>query len=90
MNDRDFIVRDFRDAINMTADEIEEWLATPESRSVGQKRDGEESIGHASGRRIVEILRKPHLDESDHAYMRRVVGFISHPEQVAGIEIVWG
>jgi hypothetical protein len=21
---------------------------------------------------------------------RRVVGFISHPEQVAGIEIVWG
>jgi hypothetical protein len=21
---------------------------------------------------------------------RRVVGFISHPEQVAGVEIVWG
>ena len=74
--DRKSVARDFREAVNMTADEIEEWLHTPESKRVGQKRDGGESIGHASGRRIVEILRKRDPSESDLAQMRKVVGFI--------------
>jgi hypothetical protein len=65
----------------MTPAEIGEWLATDESRAVGWKgRDGtaRESVGHASGRRIVEILQKGDhaLDEDDYAHMRKVIGFI--------------
>ena len=65
----------------MTAQELEEWLATPESRRVGWKGpDGSrsESVGHASGRRIVEILRTPAADrgDGDYAHMRKVVGYV--------------
>lgn len=72
------IAADFHAAVNMTADELEAWLKTPESRSVGFRRDGEiESVGHASGRRIAAILRSSEqADESDLAHMRKVVGFI--------------
>jgi hypothetical protein len=71
----------FKDAVNMTAAEIDRWLKTPESRRVGWKgADGKEreSVGHASGRRIAEILRKRNeeLSESDYAHMRKVVGFV--------------
>jgi hypothetical protein len=70
--------RAFHDAVNMTRAEIEEWLDTEESRKVGFKRDGGESVGHASGRRIVTILgaRKADLDGGDYAHMRKVVGFV--------------
>ena len=64
----------------MTAAELSDWLETPESRKVGWKgRDGEarESVGHASGRRIVEILgKKDELSGDDLAHMRKVVGFV--------------
>jgi len=43
---------DFRDAVNMSPSELEEWLDTEESRSVGDS-DAGESTGHRSGRRIV-------------------------------------
>ena len=61
--------------------ELEGWLDTDESRRVGWKgRDGSsgESVGHASGRRIVTILRKEaeHRTASDFAHMRKVVGFV--------------
>ena len=70
------VTRDFREAVNMSADEIEAWLSTPESNRVGQKRDESESIGHASGRRIVQILRKAEPSSDDYLHMRKVVGFI--------------
>lgn len=74
------IASDFAAAINMTADELEEWLFTPESHAVGWKGPGgkrTESVGHASGRRIVEILRTPKskLTNGDFEHMRKVVGF---------------
>jgi hypothetical protein len=73
-------IPEFALAVNMTADELEHWLGTPESWSVGSKgRDpAQESIGHASGRRIVGILRRDSqaLGAEDHAHMRKVVGFI--------------
>jgi hypothetical protein len=77
--ERERTVRRFRQAVNMTADELEAWLATPESLGVGQKRGGGESIGHASGRRIVGLLRtdEADLDDGDIAHMRRVVGFVA-------------
>src|SRR5438045_6230579 len=73
--------KDFAEAVNMTASESDDWLDTRESRSVGWKGvDGKakESVGHASGRRIVQILRKraAELTGSDYAHMRKVVGFV--------------
>jgi len=78
--DRDKVYRDFRRAVNMAPAELEEWLDTEESRKVGWKADGRaESIGHASGRRIVAILRakRAALDEADYAHMRKVAGFVA-------------
>jgi hypothetical protein len=74
------IASDFDAAVNMSADELEQWLRTRESMAVGWKGvEGrmKESVGHASGRRIVEILRTPKSDlcDDDFAQMRRVVGF---------------
>jgi len=62
----------------MTAAELEKWLATDESRSVGQKDGGGESTGHESGRRIVELLRtkKADLGADDLARMRKVHGYV--------------
>ena len=74
--------REFDAAVNMTASEIKAWLATKESRAVGFKgKDGKgsgESIGHASGRRIVAILGKTpgDLTIDDYAHMRKVVGYV--------------
>jgi len=61
----------YSDAVNMTAKELEDWLATGESRSVGDKSSGSESTGHASDRRIVDLLRtkKADLTEDDAAHM---------------------
>ena len=53
---------EFREAVNMDADELKEWLETDESKSVGQSDNGGESKGHESGRRIVEILEKDDED----------------------------
>ena len=69
----------FQEAVNMTQAELERWLRTEESRSVGWTHEGEsEAVGHQSGRRIVEIKRKKksELTEDDHALMRRVVGYV--------------
>ncbi len=78
-DDHETVWRKFHEVVNMAPAEIEEWLETPESRKVGQKRDGVESIGHASGRRIVGILRtrKEELDGGDYAHMRKVIGFVA-------------
>ena len=76
--DRAKIAAEFAEAVNMGAGEMEEWLATPESGRVGWKPDGEESIGHASGRQVVRILRSraEGLTDDDYAHMRKTVGFI--------------
>lgn len=79
--DRDKIRKDFHQAVNMTASEISRWLKTGESRAVGFKgSDGSarESVGHASGRRIVAILGKPgsQLSDEDYRHMRKVIGYV--------------
>jgi hypothetical protein len=77
--DRDEISDRFGRSVNMSADELEAWLKTPESRRVGQMTETGESIGHASGRHIVRILRTPQtgLTEADWAHMRKVAGFVA-------------
>ena len=80
--DRDKVRKDFAEAVNMTASELKKWLATKESRAVGWKgRDGNgtgESVGPASGRRIVVLLGKARaeLSDDDYAHMRKVVGYV--------------
>lgn len=77
MSDDDTTWQEFQDTINMTADELEKWLRTEPSRSVGQKKDDSESTGHASGRRIVAILKAKRRDltSDDYSHMRKVVGY---------------
>lgn len=78
-DERQQIARDFREAVNMTAAEIERWLDTDDSKAVGFKeKDGGESVGHASGRRIVAIRRAKvsDLEDDDYAHMRKVVGYV--------------
>jgi hypothetical protein len=80
--ERDKVRKDFDEAVNMTASELKKWLGTKESRAVGWKAKGGkgtgESVGHASGRRIVDILgkKKVELSDDDYAHMRKVVGYV--------------
>lgn len=76
---KDDNARAFHELVNLTAAELEAWLATPESRSVGWRGPGmSESVGHASGRAIVVILQTPRdkLTGPQMRHMRKVVGFI--------------
>ncbi|MDB5510295.1 MAG: putative DNA-binding protein [Hyphomicrobiales bacterium] len=77
--DRDEVWADFREAVNMTPAALEKWLKTEDSRDVGWVAEGKtESVGHHSGRRIVEILRsrRADLDADDFAHMKKVVGYV--------------
>ena len=75
----DEVYDEFREAVNMTPKQLEDWLATDESKAAGQKSEGNgESTGHESGRRIVEVLRtkRGKLTDDDAAHMRKVVGYV--------------
>jgi hypothetical protein len=76
--DRQQVIADFDEVVNMTPKELQEWLATDESEEVGQKDDGGESTGHRSGRRILEIQHKKKSDytDDDLAHMRKVNGYV--------------
>ena len=70
---------EFDRVVNMTPAELETWLETEDSESVGWVHDGQsESVGHHSGRRIIEIKqkRKSELTDDDYAHMRKVVGYV--------------
>ena len=74
---RDTIWEEWRDLVNMAPKQLEDWLNTDDSHSVGDKDNGE-STGHASGRRIVTIKRtnKADLSDSQWDHMATVVGYI--------------
>jgi len=72
-------INEFNEAINMTPKELERWLETDDSKAVGWKEsEDDESTGHASGRRIVELLGKKQADYSDDdvKHMRKVVSYV--------------
>ena len=75
-DDRQQTIDEFGDAVNMTRKELEDWLETEESQSVGQGNG--ESKGHESGRRIVKLLEKNKSDytDDDIDHMRRVVSYV--------------
>ena len=80
--DHDEIYANFRDAVNMTPSTLEKYLESDDSKRVGWKgEDGDgagESVGHESGRHIVEILRKKksELSDEDFAHMKKVTGYV--------------
>ena len=76
--ERAAVLADWRDVVNMTADEVGRWLRDPRSRRCGMRRAGErETVGRKSGRRIVRMLRaRPaRWSEADWAWARKVVGY---------------
>ena len=77
-DDRQRIIEEFDEAVNMAPKELEEWLGTEESKSVGQSDGGGESKGHESGRKIVEINRKNKSDltDDDVEHMKRVNAYV--------------
>lgn len=77
-DDHETTYKDFKKAVNMTAPALEKHLASDESQSVGQKKDGGEATGHQEGRRIVDLLhkKKSDLSDEDYAHMRKVVGYM--------------
>jgi hypothetical protein len=79
------ILNDFHAAVNMTPGELETWLKTEDSRSVGwaggqakHEASGPESVGHHSGERIVQIKRTKQADltQDDYDHMKKVVGYV--------------
>src|SRR5215210_4913472 len=77
-DDRQQIVDEFDESVNMTRKELEEWLKTDQSKSVGQSDGGGESKGHESGRKIVGFLGKNKSDYTDEdlEHMKRVNSYV--------------
>ena len=75
-DERQQTIDDFRNNVNMTRKELEDWLQTDESKSVGQ--GGGESKGHESGRRIVQLLEKNKSDyaDDDVEHMKKVNSYV--------------
>lgn len=72
------VIDEFQQVINMTAEELESWLDTDESKEVGQKEGDEESIGHKSGKRIIQLLQKKQDEytDDDLSHMKKVVSYV--------------
>jgi hypothetical protein len=69
----------FSIAVNMNPGELDAWLRTPQSLGLGWRRTAaRESVGHAAGRLIARILRKPKSKrtEADYRHMRKAVGVV--------------
>ena len=72
-------IKEFKEAVNISAKKLEKWLETEESKKVGFKNDGDkESVGHQSGKRIIEILDKKESEytDKDLKHIHKVVGYI--------------
>lgn len=71
------IWNEWRELVNMPASDLEDWLESEESKSVGDTGDAD-STGRESGQRIVEIKRtkKDDLSDDQWDHMATVVGYI--------------
>ncbi len=77
------VIKEFNELVNMTAPELEKWLKSDDSTSSGWTNgnsDGE-TVGHNSGTKIVDILKR-NPDKKDDKYtdddlkhMRKVVSY---------------
>lgn len=81
------IYKEFNQAVNMSASELERWLKTKESKAVGWDSGDGESIGHKSGEHIIHILQKKKdvLTAADYKHMQKVHGYVArHMAQKPG------
>lgn len=87
-DDRKTVRAEFKDAVNMTPKELDRWLGTDDSKSVGQKDGDAESTGHAMGRRIIEIAARnqSELSDDDYAAMKKVAGYAARHLKQGGPE----
>jgi|SRR6476469_2073728 len=72
------VIDEFKQAVNMTPEELESWLETEDSQKVGQKKGDDESIGHKSGKHIIDILQKKQDEYSDDdlSHMKKVISYV--------------
>jgi hypothetical protein len=80
--EREAIGKRFEAAVNMEPADLRSWLKTKPSLEVGWPKDrgpDEESVGHASGRRILKILAKAKAkrSEDDYRHMQKVAGYVA-------------
>ncbi|KAM0232532.1 hypothetical protein ACHAPO_007688 [Fusarium lateritium] len=83
MKGNDEVIQEFNEVVNMTASELEKWLKSDDSNSAGWPKEDEngETVGHDSGRKIVEILKEnPKKEPSKYTdeqvqHMRKVVSY---------------
>ncbi|WP_299816424.1 DUF3140 domain-containing protein [uncultured Jannaschia sp.] len=82
----DEIWDEWSDLVNMAPKELEEFLDTGESKSVGRDSGDGEATGHKSGKRIVEIKHttKTDLSDDDWDHMAKVVGYIKRHKAQGG------
>jgi hypothetical protein len=68
----------FKDTINMSPSEIEDWLDTEKSKSVGIDSGDGESKGRKSAKKIIEIRRKKKddLTDDDYSHMKKVNAYV--------------
>jgi len=70
-------IAEFRQVVNMTSKELDSWLDTNESKEVGQFHGENESIGHKSGQRIVQLLqKKDDYTEEELSHMKKVISYV--------------
>ena len=75
---RDEKIQEFNEAVNMTAKQIEDWLETDESKSVGQEDKDGKIKGRESGKHIIKILnkKKANYTDDDFERMKKVVAYV--------------
>ena len=75
----DEVIKEFRNVVNLKADQLERWLSLPDSKKLGFKDEvNEGTVGHESGKRILKILskRRDKYTDDDLRHMQTVVGFV--------------
>ncbi len=75
----DEVYQEFQDNVNMSPSEIEDWLETDDSKSVGQDSGDGESKGRKSAKKIIDIKRKKKddLTDADYDHMQKVNSYVS-------------
>uniref|UniRef100_V5EF98 Uncharacterized protein n=1 Tax=Kalmanozyma brasiliensis (strain GHG001) TaxID=1365824 RepID=V5EF98_KALBG len=78
----DDVIKEFGELVNMSATELEKWLKGKDSTSSGWTNgEGGETVGHQSGTKIVDILKrnpdkkKDKYTDDDIKHMRKVVSY---------------
>lgn len=83
MKNNEDVIDEFNEVVNMTASELEKWLKSGDSNSAGwpKEDEGGETVGHDSGRKIVDILKSnpkkepKKYTEDQIQHMRKVVSY---------------